>query len=73
MAPASVGGVVYLGAAETDVLCLVIGPDRRDRGPISGDVDPLRTSITGFLGATPKPARARTSPRPRRCRLWLPT
>lgn len=73
IAPASVGGVVYLRIAGTDVVGLGIGPDRRYGDPISGDMDPLRAPITGFLGATPKPARARTRPRPRRCPLWLPT
>lgn len=73
LAPASVVGVVYLGAAGTDVLGLVIGPDRRDRGRIGGNLNPRWALNTGFLGATPKAARARTRARPRCGPLWLST
>lgn len=73
MAPASVVGVVYLGVAGTDVVGLGIGPDRRHGDPISGDLHPRCASISGFLGATRKPVRARAKPGPRRCRLWLST
>jgi len=73
MAPASVAGVVYLGVVRADVVGLIVGPDRGHRGTIGGDVDLLRASITGFLGATPKAARARTRPRPPCVHLWLST
>lgn len=73
MAPASVVGVVYLGVAGTDVVGLITGTDRGDRGPIGGDLNPRWALITGFLGATPKHVLARARPRPRRCRLWLST
>ena len=38
LAPASVVGVVYLGAAGTDVVGLVIGPDPCHGGTIGGDM-----------------------------------
>ena len=65
--------VVYFGAAGTNVVGLITGTDRGDRGPIGGDMHQRHASITGFLGATPKPARARTRPRPRCGHLWLST
>lgn len=73
MAPASVVGVVFLGPAGTGVVGLAIGPDRGHRSTIGGDMDPLRAPITGFLGATAKPAWARTRPRPSCVHLWLST
>jgi hypothetical protein len=73
MAPASVVGVVYLGVAGTDVVGLVIGPDRCHGGSVGSDLHPRCASITGFLGATPKPAQARTRPRTRCGHLWLST
>lgn len=73
MAPASVVRVVYLGAAGTKVVGLLVGPDHGDRGPAGGDLNPRWALNTSFLGATPKPARARAKPRPRRGPLWLST
>lgn len=73
MAPASVVGVVYLGVAGTDVVGLVISPDRSHGGPVGSDPHPRWPSITGFLGATPKAARSRARPRRPCVPPWLST
>lgn len=73
MAPAGVVGVVYLSAVGIDVMGLTMNADRHHDGSIGGDMDRLRASNTGFLGATPKAARARTRPRPMCGHLWLST
>jgi hypothetical protein len=59
MAPASVVGVVYVGAAGTTVVGLITGTDRGDRGRIGDDMYQRHPSSTGFLGGNRSPHRSR--------------